>query len=209
MTDSKLKEIFAKNIHTLRKQRNMTQGELAELLGVGVSTVSDWEKAKKLPRAGVIENISSHFSIPKSKLFEEANGRSYMGISEVAMVPVIKNAIANENVVSLENVEKFEATPLTWVSGGEYYYIRANGDSMVNARIFDGDLLLIHAQDDVEEGEIAAVLLNGEIVVKRVFKNGGIVVLHSENPNHSPIFGNDESCSFKIIGLLKKIIIDM
>ncbi|NEZ44913.1 helix-turn-helix domain-containing protein [Paenibacillus alvei] len=187
----------------------MTQGDLAELLGVGVSTVSDWEKAKKLPRAGVIENISSHFNIPKSKLFEEENGRSYMGVSEVAMVPVIKNVLANEDVVSLENVEKFEATPLTWVSSGEYYYIKANGDSMVNARIFDGDLLLIQAQDDVEEGEIAAVLLNGEIVLKRIFKNGGIVVLHSENPNYSPIFGNDESCSFKIIGKLKKILIDM
>ncbi|BFH19901.1 hypothetical protein J6TS7_58770 [Paenibacillus dendritiformis] len=187
----------------------MTQGELAELLGVGVSTVSDWEKAKKLPRAGVIENISSHFNIPKSKLFEEANGRSYMGVSEVAMVPLIKSSPITDEIVSLENVERFEATPLTWVSGGEYFYIRANGDGMVNARIHDGDLLLIHAQDDVEEGEIAAILLSGEIVLKRVFKNGGIVVLHSENPNYSPVFGNDETCSFKIIGKLKKVLFDM
>lgn len=207
--DSKIKDIFAKNILNLRKQKDLTQGDLAEILGVGVSTVSDWEKAKKYPRAGVVEKLSSHFNIPKSRLFEEVNGRSYLGFSEMAMVPVVKKISCSNGYVTYENVDRHEATPLSWVSGGEYFYVLAVGDSMINARIYDGDLLLLHSQEDVEEGEIAAVLLNNEIVIKRVFKNGGILILHSENPSFSPIYGNDEKNKIKILGKLKKVIFDV
>jgi len=72
MGDEKLlTEIFAKNIRKIRKNNHLTQKELAEKLGVGISTVSDWEKAKKMPRAGVIEKISNEFKITKSSLFED------------------------------------------------------------------------------------------------------------------------------------------
>lgn len=69
--ETKVKDVFAKHIMKLRKNRHMTQGDFAELLGVGVSTVSDWETGKKLPRAGAIENLSRLFNVSKSSLFEE------------------------------------------------------------------------------------------------------------------------------------------
>jgi transcriptional regulator with XRE-family HTH domain len=69
--DKKVKDVFAKHIAKIRKNRNMTQGTFADLLEVGVSTVSDWETGKKLPRAGVIERIARTFNITKSSLFQE------------------------------------------------------------------------------------------------------------------------------------------
>lgn len=71
MDETKVKDVFAAHIMKLRKNRHMTQGDFAELLEVGVSTVSDWETGKKLPRAGVIERIARTFNVSKSSLFEE------------------------------------------------------------------------------------------------------------------------------------------
>ncbi|MNT52139.1 LexA repressor [compost metagenome] len=81
---------------------------------------------------------------------------------------------------------------------------------MINARIHDGDLLLIRRQDDVEDGEIAAVLIGETIYLKRVFKNDGNLSLYSENPTYGPIHQNESNFeTIKILGKLKKIVINM
>ena len=71
------------------------------------------------------------------------------------------------------------------LNGGEYFFLRAKGDSMINARIMDGDLLLIRRQDDVENGEIAAVLIDGEAVLKRVYKTNGTIILQIRKKENS------------------------
>lgn len=75
LDEAKVKKLFAGHITRLRKSRHMTQRDLGDVLGVAVSTVSDWEQAKKLPRAGVIEKISREFGVAKSSLFEEEEER--------------------------------------------------------------------------------------------------------------------------------------
>lgn len=78
---------------------------------------------------------------------------------------------------------------------------------MAGARINDGDLLLIRKQPDVENGEIAAVQINDEAVLKRVFKSNGTIVLQSENVNYEPIICQEGTVL--ILGKLKKIVIDV
>lgn len=81
------------------------------------------------------------------------------------------------------------------------FALRVRGDSMIGARIHDGDLVFIRSQDDVDDGEIAAVVLNDEATLKRVYhiKNG--LQLLSENPRYAPmIFTLDECDSIRILG---------
>lgn len=79
---------------------------------------------------------------------------------------------------------------------------------MVGARIYEGDLLLIRRQPTVENGEIAAVIIDGEdAVLKRVFNNGDQLVLQSENPNYRPIIVSVKNV--RIVGKLKKVIISI
>src|SRR5690606_39970820 len=96
------------------------------------------------------------------------------------------------------------------ITGGEYFYRRAEGDSMVGARIHDGDLLLIRKQPDVADGEIAAVLIDDEAMLKRVYRQNGLLVLQSENPNYPPIVVDPKNNprNIRIIGKLKKVVID-
>ncbi|MCY9700953.1 helix-turn-helix domain-containing protein [Paenibacillus larvae] len=211
MDDKKIKEIFAANIKRLRKSRGMTQGDLAKILGVGISTVSDWEKAKKYPRAGVIEKLSQYFDMPKSSFFEVQGNAIEVYIEEdLVKIPIIGKVSCGNGVIAYEEIEGYEDTPSSWVRGADFFYLRAKGDSMINARIFDGDLVLIRKQNFVEEGEIAAVLIDDEVYLKRVYKHDDYLRLESENPTYKPIYKTKENCSeIKILGKLKKIVIDL
>ena len=83
------------------------------------------------------------------------------------------------------------------------FCLRANGDSMTGARIYDGDLVFIRAQDSVDNGDIAAVIINDEATLKRVYyyPNESKLVLSPENPKYPPfVYIKEELNSIKIIG---------
>ena len=81
---------------------------------------------------------------------------------------------------------------------------------MIGARIQDGDLLLIRKQPNVEDGDIAAVLIEDEAVLKRVYIRDGMIILQSENPNYPPIIFDpkNQRDGIRIIGKLKKVVIN-
>lgn len=72
---------------------------------------------------------------------------------------------------------------------------------MINARIYDGDIVFVKSQPDVLDGEIAAVLIDDEATLKRVYKMNGFVQLQAENPKYKPmIFSKDNCINFRILG---------
>lgn len=212
MSGNDVKEIFASNISKLRNQKNLTQKELADHLGLGKTTISEWESAKKLPNAGSIEKVAEFFGVPKSQLFEtkkEQEEMVYEKVSETVLLPIVGKISCGDGLIAFEEIDEYEPTPKEWLGTGEHFYLTAKGDSMKNARIEDGDLLLIRRQEDVENGEIAAVLIDDEAVLKRVYKNNGTVILQSENHEYQPIIlnGNNEQ-NIRIIGKLKKVVLN-
>ena len=83
------------------------------------------------------------------------------------------------------------------------FCLKAKGDSMINARIFDGDMLFVKMQDSVDDGEIAVVLIEDEATVKRVYydKENNILTLVPENPIYKPMrFTNSQLNQIRIIG---------
>jgi len=86
---------------------------------------------------------------------------------------------------------------------GADFCLRAHGDSMVGARIYDGDIVFIRRQDYVENGEIAAVAIDDEATLKRVYyyPDESKIILMPENPKYAPIvYINEELQSVKILG---------
>lgn len=208
--DLPLKQEIASNIKTLMKKRNWSQIELSEKSGISKSTLSDYINAKTLIKPGNVEKLAEAFNVQKSEIdpsFKNNKISFYTsGEESLLNIPVVGTISCGDGIIAYEEIESYEATPRNWLNGGEYFYLRAKGDSMVNARIFEGDLLLIRRQDDVENGQIAAVLIDGEAVLKRVYKTDGAVILQSENPNYKPVM-LDESKNIRIIGMLKKNVI--
>lgn len=81
------------------------------------------------------------------------------------------------------------------------FCLRASGDSMVNARIFDGDIVFIRQQPAVENGEIAAVAIDNAVTLKRVYIEEDCIILRAENPRIKPMrFKKEDFDQFKILG---------
>ena len=81
------------------------------------------------------------------------------------------------------------------------FCLEAKGDSMINARIFDGDIVFIKQQPDVENGEIAAVVMGDDATLKRVYKYDGTIQLRAENPMYAPMtFTGEQLNNIRIIG---------
>ena len=130
-------------------------------------------------------------------------------VEELTKLPIVGAVSCGNGMLAYQEIEGYEEVPTSWLNGGEYFFVRAKGDSMINARIMDGDLLLIRRQEDVESGEIAAVLIDDEIVLKRVYKTNGTIILQSENPKYQPIVvQKSDMKNVRIIGKLKKVVLN-
>lgn len=199
-----VKKTFAENIARLRKERSLTMEQLGHEIGVGKSAISQWELGEKMPNSGNLEKIANFFNVPKSSLFAEGQDR-FETYEQSVKLPVYSSIACGKPGMVLENATSYEVTPKSWLNGGEYFYLIAKGDSMVGARIHEGDLLLIRKQPTVEEGEIAAVVIDDECTLKRVYHHNGTLVLQAENPKYAPTI--IKKGDVRIIGKLKKVII--
>lgn len=201
------------NLKKLRDIYGLTQEELAKIAGVTNKAVSSWETGTKEPRMGAIEKIVNHFGLKKSNIIEDdgmnfLNGYHIYGVqSEMIMLPIVGTISCGNGSLAYEEIEGYEPTPREWLNGEEHFYLRAKGDSMIGARIYDGDLLLIRKQSTVDDGEIAAVLINdtNEAVLKRVYHSEDKLILQSENTKYAPILA--PPAEVRVIGKLKMNVI--
>lgn len=214
------KQVVAERIQQRRKALGLTLEDIASEIGVSRSTVQRYEKGTigklKLP---VIEAIARVLRVAPEWLvgktdemvrkeshpgttITEANNLIPLGFSpmpETKKVPRLGRIACGEPILAEENIEDYDEVPA---------YVRADftlvckGDSMINARIYDGDIVCIRQQEQVENGEIAAVLVDGDTAtLKRVKLFPDHVVLEPENPTYRPLsFWEDDMNKVRIIG---------
>ena len=200
---------IGQKIKQLRKAHRLTQEELAKILDVKPTAVSAWELGRNKPLMDKLDMMAHYFGVPISYFFEENEIKGPKNHIYFVKLPIVGTISCGNGVIAYEDIEGYEEVPRSWLNGGEYFFLRAKGDSMINARIMDGDLLLIRRQDDVENGDIAAVLIDGEAVLKRVYKTNDTIILQSENPMYKPIILNkNDMKDVRIIGKLKKVVLN-
>ncbi|MFH5182905.1 LexA family protein [Paenibacillus sp. TAB 01] len=203
--------MYGKKLKELRKIEKWTQEEVAKKLGVSKQTYSHYENEQRRPSLDTIRELAAVYQVNIDDIFsdnkenkDDAKTLTPVG-GELVLLPIVGKISCGNGNLAFENIEGYEPTPKEWLSSGEYFYLRANGDSMSGARIYDGDLLLIRKQPEVENGEIAAVLIGDTAYLKRVYRNGDTLVLQSENPNYPPVFC--PPAETQIIGKLKMNVI--
>ena len=171
-----------------RKELGISVEAVAAALGVSVATVYRYEKGdiEKVPGA-LLEPLARVLHTTPAYLMgwaaSPAAGTVPPGfdpLPETTMVPRVGEIACGEPLLAEENLDGVVPIP-------EYIHadfgLRCKGDSMVGARILDGDIACIRQQPDVEDGEIAAVLIDGEATLKRVYKIPGRLQLRPENPS--------------------------
>jgi repressor LexA len=104
--------------------------------------------------------------------------------------------------LALENIIGYEYIPVNVKAD---FCLKVKGDSMINARINNGDIVFIRQQPDIENGEIAAVIVDGEeATLKKVYKYPGTITLRPENPNYQEMVFDKKS--FKSINIIGKCV---
>ncbi|NNU89799.1 transcriptional repressor LexA [Anoxybacillus sp. CHMUD] len=205
-----LQRYVGEKIKEFRLKRGMSQEELADLLGTTKQTVSRYETGERKANQDILFKLSEIFNVSIDDFFPSKKETVLKTVNlAFTKLPIVGAVSCGNGVLAYQEIEGYEEVPTSWLNGGEYFFLRAKGDSMINARIMDGDLLLIRRQDDVENGEIAAVLIDDEIVLKRVYKTNGTIILQSENPMYKPIILNrNDMKDVRIIGKLKKVVLN-
>jgi repressor LexA len=197
---------IAINLKGILTRKGVSQKDLCDYTGLATSTISDYVNANTLISPGNLQIIADALNVMKSEI--DGSAGELPAESDVIKLPVVgRIACGGLGSLAYEDIEGFETTPRSWIGGGEFFYLRAKGDSMNGARIYEGDLLLIRKQPEVEDGEIAVVLIEDEAVLKRVYRSGDSIILQSENPKYHPIVCSGELV--RVIGKLKKIVIDL
>ena len=207
---------FSERFKLLRKERGLSQAALATELGFTKSSVNMYERGDREPGLESLETIADFFNVDMDYLLGKSDVQNrflYTPASDaesVALpdnilpmpvtytVPLLGTIACGEPILAAENIEDNVEVPEHIHAD---FALRCKGDSMINARIHDGDIVYIRQQPAVNNGEIAAVLIGDEATLKRVYVYEDHVVLQPENPSYEPLVYFGETMStVRILG---------
>jgi len=174
-----------------------TVQEIADAMGMCPSNVQSYLKEME---ARNLLSVSGGWRGVRTKRMEKDS----VGNDKVA---VIGRIACGEPLFAEQNIDGFITLSSDLLGSGSFFALKAKGDSMINAGISDGDLVIVRVQNTADNGQIVAALIDGEnATLKRFFRDGnGRVVLHPENDTMSDMIFDD----IKIQGVAVKIIKDV
>ena len=126
-------------------------------------------------------------------------------------IPILGKIAAGAPIFAAEQREDLIPVRPEWLAdkGGEVFALRVSGDSMIEAHIADGDLVLVRKQASAVAGDIVAALVDDEATVKRFAVEGGTIVLKPEHPTMKPIVVDPQKAEFRILGKVVGLIREM
>lgn len=205
MNEDNTSKIIAKNLKRLMDDRELSNVELSEIIGVSESTVGKWLLEKSIPRMGAIEKLASYFHINKSDLLEDRSNAKEIKLDiQPRKIPILGKIAAGTPILAVENHEDYFDTS-EFINAD--FALQIQGDSMIGSRIYDGDIVFLRKQSYIENGQIGAFLIDGEATLKIFNKQNNTVMLLSSNPSYSPIVLNPDKENLilgKLIGVYSR-----
>lgn len=169
---------------------------IADALSLSTATISRYINQMKKDGRLVIGKNNKPQTVKLKKL-----------ITETVSIPIVGSISCGTPILAEENIENYILFPKAELNDGEYFFLRATGESMINIGIEAGDLVLVKKQDYIDEGDVAVVLLENNATLKRVFidEHNHRIRLHPENDSMYDFYVQD--CIIQ--GLAVKVIKDI
>ncbi|MBP3554015.1 MAG: helix-turn-helix domain-containing protein [Clostridia bacterium] len=200
---------FSKRILQAIENTDLSYRDLAKLTGIPSSTLQRYANGhtEKIP-IDKLEAIANATGVTAAYLmgWEDEPPKNddildipgIMPLPKFKKIPLLGTIACGEPILAEENVDGYVRCPEDVDAD---FGLRCKGDSMIGARIHDGDIVYIRQQPDIENGEIAAVLIDDEATLKRVYKSGDSIILQPENPAYAPrVFVREEINQIRILG---------
>ncbi len=198
--------IYYERLKEKREERDLSLFKLSQLTGIPKSTLQRYENGttKKIPIEAV-SLIEKALGLPTGYLMgwesDTFSDISNVYIPEFKSVPLLGQIACGEPILADENIIDYVRIENDVKCD---FALLCKGDSMINARIFDGDVVYIRKQENVENGEIAAVLIDNEATLKRIYKYDNRLELRAENPTFPPI--NIEGKQLETVKIIGKAV---
>ena len=171
--------------------------EICQAVGLK-STSSVHSHLESLERNGYIRRDPT-----KPRAIEILDESFNMIRREMVNVPIIGTVAAGQPILAEENIQDYFPVPADVVPKGESFILNVRGESMINAGIFNGDRVFVHAQNTAHNGEIVVALIDDSATVKTFYKEKGHIRLQPENDTMDPIIVDDCQILGTVFGVFR------
>ena len=205
---------IAQRLKEYRERFDLTLADVSKKCKIPMQTLSRYELEQRVPKIDTAVEIAESLGINPLWLqgynvpMEEQLPSNAIPIDLTSQhrIPILGRIAAGLPLYAEQNIEGYTLTDLN--GGAEYFALRVNGDSMNAARIEDGDLIIVRRQDEVENGELAVVMVgDDDATVKRFYSTNDTVTLmpQSRNPEHQPQIYDLKKTKIRVLGRVVKV----
>lgn len=199
------------NINKLIKEKNVSQVDIHNHTKIPKSTLTGYVKGTSTPNPGNVQKLADFFNVKKSEIDPRFKPmpNNVVPILSFVKIPILGDIACGDPITAVENIQGYRDEAADTLPTGNLFYLHCKGDSMAPT-IPSGAYVLIRQQPDVEDGEIAAVLVNGdtEATLKRVKRQGSLVMLMPDNQSYDPYVVTPDNPA-RILGKALKMSADL
>lgn len=197
---------FGSRLKLLRTQYGYSQSALAQRIGMSKSSVNMYERDEREPGLETLEAIADIFNVDLDYLLGKTDTKNKNPLSVGIKIPVYRSIPAGIPIEAIQDIIDYEEISEEMSKCGEYMALRIKGDSM-EPKISDGDVVIVRRQEQVENGEIAVVMVNGDdATLKKFFKNETGVTLIGTNPSFPPLTFTPEQVEQLPVRVIGKVV---
>ena len=190
------------------KLRNLRQTDLCQRTGITKGAMSSYISGRYVPKQNNIYliakalNVSEAWlmgsNVPIERTLDKCNCKT--------RIPVLGSVPAGIPIEAIQDIVDYEEIDADTAAKGEYFALKIKGDSM-EPRICEGDVVIVRKQDDVESGDIAIVMVNGnDATIKRLLKYQDGIRLMPSNPSYDPIYFTNQEIENKPVRIIGKVV---
>ena len=164
------------------------------------STSSVFSHLEKLERAGYIRRDPT-----KPRAIEIIDDNFNLSRREVVNVPLVGTVAAGQPLLAIQNIDRYFPIPSEYMPNQQSFMLKVKGDSMVNAGILDGDIILVEQCNQAKNGDMVVALVDDSATVKTFYREVDHIRLQPENDHMEPILLRDSQCSIlgKVFGVFR------
>ena len=189
-----------KTLATLRKNKKISQEKLSQLLNVSRSTVAMWERGSNEPDNKTLVKIANILETSTDILLGNKN------IQKGIKIPVLGHVAAGIPLEAIEDIIDYEEISEDMAAQGEYFGLVIKGNSM-EPRMTSGDVVIVRQQENIDNGDIAIVMINNEeATCKKIKKTPEGVMLIALNPDYEPMFYSNKQIEQLPVRIIGKVV---
>lgn len=190
------------HLKAARQAKHMTQTDVANYIGLTQGAYSNWERGETKIDGVQLSRLAELFEVSVDYLL----GKTDIPGNKYIRIPVLGRVAAGIPIDAIEEVIDWEDISAEAAGDGEYFGLQIKGHSM-EPKISDGDVVIVRRQPDVDSGDIAVVLVNGDdATVKRIKKSPQGVTLIPSNPAYEPMYYSNEEIESLPVQILGRVV---